>query len=124
MTPTYIAEHFDRIPPKLCLLSAARRGNIETLRAVSARSGIPLRTLCRIVQRNTWSGVKSSTIAAISAACGVNLIHQGPAIKKLKAMLVSAQVPLAGLTRNARDISYFSRSRRRQGVLLSLRPKG
>jgi len=106
--------HLDRLPPAVCLALARQDGRTLTLEEVSARAGVPTRTLSRIAAKRSWAGVKLKTIEAIAGACDVDLLNQSKDRERLRKSVIGRRDPLGGMT--GTGIAAYSRERRRQGV--------
>jgi hypothetical protein len=115
-----ILAHLNKVPPPLLLALASSRGRTLSVRELSARSGVPIRTLTRISMMPDWSTVKLSTLSDIARACRVDLLRLGSVRRRIKRMAIQARVPFAAL--HSDNIAYASRERRRQRVLRAMMP--
>lgn len=116
-----LLSHLNRVPPALLLALAVSRGRTLSIRALSLRSGVPVRTLARISKMDEWSSVKLSTLNDIALACRVDLLRMGAVRRRIKRMAVQAKVPFSSLS--AGGVARFSRERRRQRVLRAMLPR-
>jgi hypothetical protein len=63
----------DNYPPFLVRALAREDGAALTMRQIAAKSGLPLRTVCRIAARLSWDGVKHEKVYAFCVGCNFNL---------------------------------------------------
>lgn len=92
-----LVAYLDLLPPPLARILAlkpVRRGarqtfDIMTNLDIHKRSGIPLRTIVRIGQKSSFSGVKPELIDRFMFGCGINVMYLNQHIHRLKRILKS-----------------------------------
>lgn len=112
-------ELFNRCPPFLVVALAKlengpRRGQIS-VRDISRATGIPMRTLTRILQLDTWDNVRVRVAHKILASCHISVTNMWRSRRYMKST-VCALTPFSHLTRQQRSslLSKMARFNERQ----------
>lgn len=75
-----VLDFIDQCPPFLVAGLARMDGRPRkgvTMKYVAEKSGIPQRTIVRVLGRKSWSGVKLSVVDSIFRACNIDLWRIG-----------------------------------------------
>lgn len=83
-----LTDHLSCLPPFVCRLLAKKKGargyDLLTNRDIARLSGLSLRTVIRLSQRNSWAGVKIGVADRYMSACGVNPLRLSTHVGQLK----------------------------------------
>ena len=76
-----LLEYVELMPPILIRACAVITGSgkepeLKSLEAVVADSGLPRRTVQRLIYRKTWSGVKLDVGSKFISGCGLNILKK------------------------------------------------
>lgn len=93
MTSNELLEHLNRLAPWKCRVLALDGRRPLRTNELAAKSSLSPATIKALTRADSWLAFEMSTIVKFTAACGVDLLHQSEAQKKLRQMMRARSGP-------------------------------